>query len=191
MIPKFLILSEHPSAKMRAHAIACLSYFVPISCQALFTHIDTFIACLFKRASDEDSTVRRHVCQALVLLLASRPEKLMPEMNNVAEYMLYSTKDKHENVALEACEFWLTFAEDPDLAPYLHPLLAKVAPVLLDCMVYSEDDLLWLQGDDEDAAVPDKETDIKPRHYGGKLHGLEHEGANGEGGEGGPIVLTD
>lgn len=181
MIPKFLMLSEHPRAKMRSHAIACLSYFVPINCQALFTHIDTFIASLFKRASDEDPSVRRHVCQALVLLLASRPEKLMPEMNNVAEYMLYSTKDKNENVALEACEFWLTFAEDPDLAPYLHPLLAKVAPVLLDCMVYGEDDLLWLDAD-EDAAVPDKETDIKPRHYSGKSHGFEHEAnSNGEG----------
>lgn len=181
MIPKFLMLSEHPASKMRSHAIACLSYFVPINCQALFAHIDTFIACLFKRAADDDPSVRRHVCQALVLLLASKPEKLMPEMSNVAEYMLYSTKDPHENVALEAAEFWLTFAEDPDLAPYLHPLLAKVAPVLLDCMVYGEDDLLWLEGDVEDAAVPDKETDIKPRHYGGgKGHGLEHE-ANGDG----------
>lgn len=181
MIPKFLMLSEHPSSKMRAHAIACLSYFVPISCQALFANIDAFIACLFKRASDEDPQVRRHVCQALVLLLASRPEKLMPEMANVAEYMLYSTKDKNENVALEACEFWLTFAEDPDLAPWLQPLLGKVAPVLLDCMVYGEDDLLWLEVDAEDASVPDKETDIKPRHYGGKSHGLERE-ANGDGG---------
>ncbi|KAJ3554427.1 hypothetical protein NM688_g3116 [Phlebia brevispora] len=182
MIPKFLMLSEHPSSKMRAHAIACLSYFVPISCQALFTNIDAFIACLFKRASDEDPQVRRHVCQALVLLLASRPEKLMPEMVNVAEYMLYSTKDKNENVALEACEFWLTFAEDPDLAPWLQPLLPKVAPVLLDCMVYGEDDLLWLEGDAEDTNVPDKETDIKPRHYGGKSHGLERD-ANGDGGK--------
>lgn len=103
----------------------------------------------------------------------------MPEMANVAEYMLYSTKDKNENVALEACEFWLTFAEDTELAPYLHPLLGKVAPVLLDCMVYGEDDLLWLEGDAEDANVPDKETDIKPRHYGGKTHGLEHEDPNG------------
>ncbi|KAI0649978.1 armadillo-type protein [Trametes meyenii] len=177
MIPKFIVLSEHPSSKMRAHAIACLSYFVPIGCQSLFVHIDTFIACLFKRASNEDSAVRRHVCQALVLLLASRPEKLMPEMANVTEYMLYSTKDKQENVALEACEFWLTFAEDPDLAPYLHPLLGKVAPVLLDCMAYSKDDPLWLQGDEEDAAAPDEETDIK--HYGGKSHGFERE-ANGD-----------
>jgi transportin-1 len=177
MIPKFLHMTEHPSARIRAHAVACLSYFVPVPSQSLFAHIDTFIAALFKCASDADPAVRRHVCQALVLLLAARPEKLMPEMENVAEYMLYSTKDKDESVALEACEFWLTFAEDAELSPYLAPLLGRVAPVLLDCMVYGEDDLLWLEGDIEgdDAAVPDKETDIKPRHYGGKAHGLEHE----------------
>ena len=175
MIPKFLALSEHPSAKIRAHSVACLSFFVPANSQSLLVHIDNFIACLFKRASDDDPSVRRHVCQALVLLLAAKPEKLMPEMANVAEYMLYSTKDKNENVALEACEFWLTFAEDIDLAPYLRPLLGKVAPVLLDCMIYGEDDLLWLEGDTEDADVPDKETDIKPRHYGSKSHGLERD----------------
>ncbi|KAI6094627.1 armadillo-type protein [Pisolithus croceorrhizus] len=145
MIPKFLMLSEHPSAKMRSHAVACLSYFVPVSSQSLFAHIDAF-----------HRIVRRHVCQAL----------LMPEMAN----------DKNESVALEACEFWLTFAEDPELAPYLRPLLGRVAPVLLDCMVYGEDDLIWLEGDAEDTAVPDKESDIKPRHYGGKAHGMEREG---------------
>jgi transportin-1 len=178
MIPKFLELSEHPAAKMRSHAVACLSYFVPVNCQSLYVNIDAFIACLFKRASDDDPAVRRHVCQALVLLLAARPEKLMPEMTNVAEYMLYSTKDKNENVALEACEFWLTFAEDADLVPYLYPLLPRVAPVLLDCMVYGEDDLLWLEGDAEDASVPDKESDIKPRHYGNRSHGLDREGGS-------------
>lgn len=180
MVPKFLSLSEHPSSKMRSHAVASLSYFIPINCQSLFVHIDQFIACLFKRASDEDPSVRRHVCQALVLLLAARPEKLIPEMSNVAQYMLYSTKDKNENVALEACEFWLTFAEDPELAPYLLPLLDQVGPTLLDCMIYGDDDLLWLDGDAEEdnAAVPDKETDIKPRHYGGKSHGFERD-ANG------------
>ncbi|KAJ7074935.1 hypothetical protein B0H15DRAFT_956976 [Mycena belliarum] len=101
---------------------------------------------------------------AAVVLTVAHPEKLMPEMANVAEYMLYSTKDKNKNVALEACKFWLTFAEDADLAVHLHPLLAKVAPVLLGCVVYGEDDLLWLEGDTEDAAVPDKDADIKPRH---------------------------
>jgi transportin-1 len=83
-------------------------------------------------------------------------------------------------VALEACEFWLTFAEDPELVNYLAPLLPRVAPTLLDCMVYGEDDLLWLEADvEDDAAVPDKETDIRPRHYGGKSHGFEHDTQEG------------
>ncbi|KIY70670.1 ARM repeat-containing protein [Cylindrobasidium torrendii FP15055 ss-10] len=183
MIPKFLTLTDHPNSKIRAHAVACLSFFVPANTQSLFVHLDTFIAALFRRASDDDPSVRRHVCQALVLLLAARPDRLMPEMNNVAEYMLYSTKDQNEHVALEACEFWLTFAEEMDLAPYLRPLLGKVAPVLLDCMVYGEDDLLWLDTEAEDAAVPDNEQDIKPRHYGGKSHGLDREEGGGTNGE--------
>ncbi|KAJ4471283.1 armadillo-type protein [Lentinula edodes] len=162
MIPKFLSLAEHPSSKMRSHAVACLSYFVPVNCQSVFLHIDSFIACMFRRASDDDPSVRRHVCQALVLLLAARPEKLMPEMDHVAEYMLYSTKDKNENVALKACEFWLTFAEDLELAPFLQPLLRKVAPVLLE-------------GDAEDAEIPDKKTDIKPRHYGEETIGSDED----------------
>ncbi|KAJ7869008.1 hypothetical protein B0H13DRAFT_2280860 [Mycena leptocephala] len=38
---------------------------------------------------------------------------------------------------------------------------------------------LWLEGDAEDAAVPDKDTDIKSHHYGSnKSHGLERN-ANG------------
>jgi transportin-1 len=69
---------------------------------------------------------------------------------------------------VEACEFRLTFAEDVDLVPFL-------TPVLLDCMVYSEDDLLWLEGDADNTDVPDKESDIKLRHYGAKSHGLESD----------------
>jgi transportin-1 len=177
MIPKFLSMAEHPNPKIRAHALACLSYFIPVQCQSLFNMIDAFMAMLFKLASDDDPLVRRHVCQSLVLILAARPEKLMPEMANVAEYMLYSTKDKNEIVALEACEFWLTFAEDAELVVFLQPLLNRVAPVLLDCMIYGEDDLLWLEGDLDDADVPDKEQDIKPVTYSGqKSHGVEREG---------------
>ena len=42
----------------------------------------------------------------------------------VLQYMLMRTQDKDENVSLEACEFWLTLAEQPickeALNPHLH-----------------------------------------------------------------------
>ncbi|GAB1523535.1 hypothetical protein RhiTH_006685 [Rhizoctonia solani] len=175
LIPRFLALADADASKIRTLALTCLSHFIPVASPVLWSHIDSLLAVLFKHASDPAADVRRQVCQALVLLLAARPDKLLPALGNVADYMLFSTQDQDENVALEACEFWLTFAEDPDLGDHLRPLLPRVAPVLLSCMVYGEDDLIWLAGDEDDADVPDRPEDIKPKHFGAKAHGLESE----------------
>ncbi|KAG9094499.1 hypothetical protein FRC06_010735, partial [Ceratobasidium sp. 370] len=169
-----------PMPRIRTLALTCLSHFVPVASPVLWAHIDAFLAVLFKHAADDSPDVRRQVCQALVLLLAARPDKLLPALGNVADYMLFSTQDSDENVALEACEFWLTFAEDPDLGDHLRPLLPRVAPVLLACMVYGEDDLIWLAGDEDDADVPDRPEDIRPKHFGAKAHGLESDPSSTE-----------
>jgi len=137
-------------------------------------NIDAYLDACFARASDESADIRRLVCAALGLILNTRADKLVPQMNNVVNYMAYCTKDSEEAVALEACEFWLTFAEDQALRDQLRPYLPKIAPLLLGGMVYSEMDLLVLDDDEEDEAVPDKEEDIKPKAYGGKAHG-SHE----------------
>lgn len=184
LIPKFLEATQHPDERIRIHALNCLNQFISLGTSPLQAHIDTFIAALFKRASDENPNVRRFVCQALVLILAARPDKLMPEVQNVVDYMLYSTQDKDDEVALEACEFWLQFAEDPAIADHLRPFLARIAPVLLKGMVYSEIDLLMLGGDEDDSAVPDRIEDIRPHNYGSKEHRNERaeETGNGEAG---------
>ena len=163
MIPSFLVLADHPASRMRSHVVTCLSYFVPINSLSLL-RIDAFIACLFEQASDEDPSVRRHASR-LPGARASLGSLTREIVQNVAQYILYFTKDKNENVGLEACEFWLTFAEDAELVGYLQPLLSKIAPILLDYMVYGEDGLLWLEGNANDSLVPHKDSDIKPRHY--------------------------
>lgn len=178
---KFLEATAHPDKRIRIHALNCLNQFIQLGTAPLQNHMDAFMAALFKRAADDDPTIRRFVCQALVLILGARPEKLLPEIQNVVDYMLYSTQDKDDDVALEACEFWLQFAEDPAIAVNLRPYLDRVVPVLLKSMVYNEIDLLMLGGDEDDAAVPDRPEDIKPQHYGGKDHRNERmeDAANG------------
>ena len=48
-------------------------------------------------------------------------------------------------------------------------------------MVDGEGSLLWLEGNVEDAPVPDKEANINPRHYGGgKGDSLDRDGAGDE-----------
>lgn len=140
---------------------------------AFACNVDVFVRGLFRRANDTSPAVRKQVCTAMVALLSSRPNKLLPQMEGVVNYILHCTQDDDKELALEACEFWLTFAEDPELLPYLEPFLTRVAPVLLNCTVYDPDELFELGGMDDDEDVPDNEQDIKPQFYGQKAHAQE------------------
>ncbi|MFT7797886.1 transportin-2-like [Arapaima gigas] len=184
MIPKFLQFFKHCSPKIRSHAIACVNQFIIGRAQALMDNIDTFIESLFALAADEDSEVRKNVCRALVMLLEVRIDRLIPQMHSIIQYMLQRTQDPDENVALEACEFWLTLAEQPICKEVLAGHLVQLIPILVNGMKYSEIDIILLKGDvEEDEAVPDSEQDIKPRFHKSRTVTLQHEGGDGEVGE--------
>jgi transportin-1 len=144
LVPQFINATGHASPKIRLYALQILQSLFAIRVPATTANIDSYRQALFDRASDPSSDVRRSVCAALGLILSTRPDKLVPQMENVVSYMAYCTKDNDETVALEACEFWLTFAEDPALRDHLRPFLAQIVPLLLAGMVYSEYDLMVL-----------------------------------------------
>ncbi|CAF97100.1 unnamed protein product [Tetraodon nigroviridis] len=152
MIPKFLQFFKHTSPKISFHN-------------------------LFALAADEEPEVRKNVCRALVMLLEVRMDRLLPHMHNIVEYMLQRTQDQDENVALEACEFWLTLAEQPVCKEVLCGHLSHLTPVLVNGMKYSEIDIILLKGDiEEDEAIPDNEQDIRPRFHRSRTVAQQHEG---------------
>jgi transportin-1 len=59
--------------------------------------------------------------------------------------MLLRTQDPDESVALEACEFWLSLAEQPVCKDALAPHLNRLVPVLVRGMKYSEIDIILLK----------------------------------------------
>lgn len=59
--------------------------------------------------------------------------------------MLLRTQDQDESVALEASEFWLSLADQNICKDVLAPHLAKLAPVLVNGMRYSEIDIILLK----------------------------------------------
>uniref|UniRef100_A0A673NMY3 Transportin-1 n=1 Tax=Sinocyclocheilus rhinocerous TaxID=307959 RepID=A0A673NMY3_9TELE len=179
MIPKFLQFFKHNSPKIRSHAIACVNQFIISRTQALMLHIDPFIENLFALSGDEEPEVRKNVCRALVMLLEVRLDRLLPHMHNIIEYMLQRTQDQDENVTLEACEFWLTLAEQPVCKEVLCGHLPKLIPVLVNGMKYSEIDIILLKGDvEEDEAIPDNEQDIRPRFHRSRTVAQQHEGGD-------------
>ncbi|XP_051159694.1 transportin-2 [Leptopilina boulardi] len=179
LIPRFLQFFRHSSAKIRSHAIACVNQFIIHRAQPLMIHIDSFIENLFHLATDDDPDVRKNVCRALVMLLEVRMDRLIPHMHSIIEYMLMRTQDLDENVALEACEFWLSLAEQPICKSALAPHLNTLIPILVKGMKYSEIDIILLKGDvEEDEMIPDKEEDIRPRFHKSKTHHTHHATMN-------------
>ena len=175
LIPKFLQFFKHSSPKIRSHAIACVNQFIIGRSQALMNHIDDFIANIFNLANDDDPEVRKNICRAIVMLLEVRMDRLVPHMNSIIDYMLARTQDADEGVSLEACEFWLSLADEPVCKEALQPHLPKLIPVLVKGMKYSEIDIILLRGDvEEDEMVPDREEDIRPRFHRSRHHQIDH-----------------
>ncbi|EFP79486.2 uncharacterized protein PGTG_05807 [Puccinia graminis f. sp. tritici CRL 75-36-700-3] len=170
MIPRLINHLKNPSdSRIRAYALICLNPFIQTGGDGSLTdNLQSYVEALFLSASDRSPEVRKNVCSALVSLLSSNPDVLIPNLSQTVDFMLYSTQETDEGVALEACEFWLAFGEDIRLKNYLAGYLEKIVPVLLKGMIYSEEDLLILDNDEEDEAVPDRQQDIKPRFYGAK-----------------------
>lgn len=177
LIPKFLQFFKHSSPKIRSHAIGCVNQFIVQKTPSLMNHIDMFLENLFHLAVDDEAEVRKNVCRAIVMLLEVRMDRLLPHLHDIIEYMLLRTQDPDENVALEACEFWLSIADQQICKEALTPYLPRLVPILVNGMRYSEIDIILLKGDvEEDENVPDREEDIRPRfHKSRNTHGNEED----------------
>ncbi|KAJ2783266.1 hypothetical protein H4R18_001785 [Coemansia javaensis] len=175
MIPKFLTFFSSDSPVLREYAISTVTLFVTQRSECMQPMIDQFVVELFKRANDDNCEVLKEVCKAVVALVKTRPDKLAPELENVVNYMIHTTQHSDPDIAMEACEFWLSFCEQDELVESLKPFLNRVIPTLMRGMVYSEEDLLMLDNDVSDAVVPDSIQDIRPRHHRARTHD-HHQG---------------
>lgn len=73
-------------------------------------------------------------------------EKINPQLDNIAQFILVKTQHENLEIAQEACEFWLGLAENTDICKrVVTPILSKLTEVLLKCMRYSKIDLSVLR----------------------------------------------
>lgn len=180
VFPKLLELTTSPNSKVRADAIAAINIFIPDKLQVVLANIDPLMHQLFSIASDSSEDVRKQVCRAFVHVADIAPEKMLPHMSGLVDYMVAQQRSKDdEELALDAAEFWLCVAEDERMRDHLGPYLAKIVPVLLESMIYSEDDVLRLEGEEEDYNVDDREQDIRP-NFASNKSGRMTTNANGE-----------
>lgn len=163
ILPKLIQATKSPLPKVRAQALTAINVFTPRKSQAMLNSIDDLLQHLFHLANDNNPDVRRQVCRAFVQLVETRPDKLLPHLNGLVDYIITQQQSDDEELACDAAEFWLAVGEHEHLWQSLTPYISKIIPVLLQCMVYSPEDIAMLGGASDDEDEEDRVEDIKPK----------------------------
>ena len=126
LIPKMISMFSHDSWRVREGAIFVVNQFLALRSNVLMqSYFDSFLTALFSRANDSNPEVRKRVCQSLGIILDARPEAILQQLDPIVSFMLHVMETDQESISLEACEFWLSFAEQPDLRDQLEAHVPK------------------------------------------------------------------
>jgi HEAT repeat protein len=162
ILPKLIAALKSPLVQVRVYALTAINVFSERQTQVMLNSIDALLPELFALATDDNPNVRRQVCRALVNLVNLRPDKIRPHIAPLVDYILTQQKSDDEDLACEAAEFWISVGEHTDLWYSLEPHVGRIIPVLLDCMVYSGDEIATLGAQSDDEDEEDRAEDIKP-----------------------------
>ena len=158
LIPLLLNLFRENEESLKVDAlqslVACLtSGLIP---SGLLIHFSNYLQGLSQLATDPSAQVRKWVCRSINTLLDNHTQYLAPHLPSICQFMLQSSALGHkqvssfgmtsdEDVATEACEFWLLFAMldehtlTSEMMDVVECILPQLIPVLLQNMVYSEE----------------------------------------------------
>ncbi|QDS77675.1 hypothetical protein FKW77_003395 [Venturia effusa] len=195
VFPKLLEFTRDTSPIVRATALSAIIVFLPEKSPVVLSHLDGLLQCLFALANDPSNDVRKYVCRCFIRLAEISPEKITPYMEGLVAYIIAQQQNPDDpELALDAAEFWLCLGEDERLSRCLGPYLPTIVPVLLESMVYGEDDQFRLEGEQEDAEQEDKAEDIKPAFAtakGGRLTGTNGDSSENSTNSAGPSAAPE
>ncbi|KAF5307987.1 hypothetical protein FQR65_LT06555 [Abscondita terminalis] len=130
-------------------------------------HFDskTYMNNLILILNDNDTEVQKLICQAFVIFVEMHNPCILTRISIVIEYVLSKNDNSDEDVALQACEFWLSLSKVDVCVEVITPFIGRLLPILLKNMKYSSEELNGLKsyvGIDEH--LEDKCEDVRPFH---------------------------
>jgi hypothetical protein len=174
ILPRLIDFTSSDSPTVRNKALATIHVFLSQKTQVLTAWMEVFLGHLFRLANDPSTDVRRTVCQVFVQLVEVDPEKLIPHLDGLVNYIILQQHNREDpELALDAAEFWLAAGEQVKLQPPLGAHIHQIIPVLLQSMIYDEEEAFRLAGDDNDADKEDRAEDLKPKFAKSKAARLE------------------
>ena len=186
LTPALLALLSSQDEILRKESLACLNCLVDPMPGSLVARMNDYLTGLSSLATDPSASVRKLVCQGIVSLLSRRSEYISPHIASISEFMLLATSDPDPLVAIEACDFWLTFASleetSDDMMKCIAALLPRLLPQLLKGIVYpaeKTEELIEANALDEDGGM-EKAQDLAPVFHRSSVRGTKDDSESEE-----------
>ena len=119
-------------------------------------------------ATETDPPILMQVCKGLTYIAQHHPDLYTSALPAVITFMIRATRHGEADVRLEAIQFWPVVCLNGDWIPQLQAFLPELLPLLLQNMVYTEEDYLAMDEAvlaDDNATIPDRPEEIAPRFH--------------------------
>lgn len=148
LLSRFLHLTKSPAKTVRSLSSACLAFCIPAGIRFFLSNIYVFDIYLLRMGVDARTEVQCYSYKVLSDPHTFAPTGLGPSFKDLAPFMIESVQNEDEQVALTMCMFWNSFIGVPHLATHIHPWLESLVQSLLVRMIYSTDEIIWMQNHD-------------------------------------------
>jgi transportin-1 len=167
MIPRIFNLNDQLKKMQLLNKFALNFLFFP-NCR-LQKHLGPYFHTLGQLAASESNPeVVSLVCKGLVYIAQHHPDIYADLSEGVIRFMLKSSGNGDYSVRLEALRLWPIVVTNAEWISTLQPYLHELMPLLIDNMVYTEEDYLNMEDGllcEDDSGVPDRPEDIAPRFH--------------------------
>ncbi|KAJ8966450.1 hypothetical protein NQ317_003196 [Molorchus minor] len=140
-----------------------LQDYFPIMKQSIDTA--SYLRSIMQLANTSDVDLQKYICHTFVIYVENQEECLLPHLHDIICYLMEKCQHDDQEVALQACEFWLATTKLSTCKDILSPYVDKLLPILLKNMKYSAAELNMIKDSlGADANNKDLSKDISPFH---------------------------
>eukprot|EP01039_Chlorochromonas_danica_P007116 gene7116-7868_t len=132
----------------------------------LVVHMQRFIEGIAALGQDQNSSIRKQVCQSLTVITCLHIALLEPYMTSIVEYMLTMLMDgEDEAVAMEACEFFMALLVETQTRKILLPVLSRLVHHIITRLYLTPEQMEAERIEEEEESTGAKQVTLQPIHH--------------------------
>lgn len=168
VFPKFVEYLSVEKCTMHKDIVRLINQFLQDYFVIMKQSIDlgNYLRSVMQLANTDDLEFQKNICHTFVIYIDNHEESILPHLHNIICYLIEKCHHEDQEVALQACEFWLASTKLSTCKDILSPYLDKLLPTLLKNMRYSDSELNLIKSSlGSDANKKDLPKDISPFHF--------------------------